>query len=291
MSAPVLFVVLNFANTTLYIFGGVGSITPAGPAYSALSDFPYGETFVGLGWLAKLSTIPQTTKVQAQNVTLSLSGIPAELVSEAIKQVRITGTAQVYLGFFNSSGTVIPDPVQLFSGALDVPTLQDSGETCTISITAENPLISLNLAPNRLFCDADQQKSFPGDLGLSFVEALGNQNLFWPSPAPNSSTYPNFLQIISASPDVAVGGTMQITVKMTYSDGSTYSYPGGGSGSTFTHTLATTNPKVATIDPSTGILTGVSPGECSVMCRVTFYVNPTVPSVMYRAANGIIVHS
>jgi hypothetical protein len=84
---------------------------------------------------------------------------------------------------------------------------------------------------------------------------------------------------------------MQITVKMTYSDGSTYSYPGGGSGSTFTHTLATTNPKVATIDPSTGILTGVSPGECSVMCRVTFYVNPTVPSVMYRAANGIIVHS
>src|SRR5580704_17972406 len=160
--APVLFVVLAFADQTLYLFGGVGTLTPAGPAYSPSSSFPYGQAFTGLGWLAKVSTVPQTTKVQAQNITLSLSGIPSSLVAEAINQVRITGTATVYLGFFNSSGALIPDPIQLFSGALDVPTLDDSGDTSTIAITAENTLLSLNEAPNRTFDDMDQQIYAPG---------------------------------------------------------------------------------------------------------------------------------
>src|SRR5271155_1103948 len=89
-SAPVLFLVLTFANETLYLFGGVNSLTPSGPAYSATSTFPYGQTFTGMGWLGKISAIPQTTKVQAQNITLALSGIPSSLVYEVINQVRIT---------------------------------------------------------------------------------------------------------------------------------------------------------------------------------------------------------
>src|SRR5579871_5091160 len=96
-----LFVRIAFADNTLYFFSGVGSITPAGPPADPSATFPYGQTFVGLGWLGKVSTIPQTTKVQAQNITLTLSGIPSDLVSEAIAQVRITGTATLWLGLFD----------------------------------------------------------------------------------------------------------------------------------------------------------------------------------------------
>src|SRR5208282_4136447 len=175
-----IFAEIAFADNTLYLFNGVGSFTPAGPPANPASTFPYGETFIGLGWLGKISGIPQTTKVQAQNVTLSLSGIPANLVSEAIGQVRVTGTATVWLAFFDDNGNLLEDPVQIFTGALDVPSLTDAGESCSLAITCENSLISLNLAPNRRFDDMDQQIYFAGDLGMSFVDALGNLQLFWP---------------------------------------------------------------------------------------------------------------
>jgi hypothetical protein len=98
--------------------------------------------------------------------------------------------------------------------------------------------------------------------------------------------------------DIPVGGTLQITVTMTYSDGSTYAEPGGGSGARFTNLLASTDPAIATIDASTGIVTGVSVGECSIMSRVTLYTSgsPTyaggdIQMGMYRAACGILVHN
>jgi hypothetical protein len=290
--APVLFVQLVFADNTYYVFGGIGSMTFSGTPYNPLSTFPYGQTWTGLGWLAKISGIPQTTKIQAQNITLSLSGIPSTLISEVINQVRITGTANVWLGFFNlSTGALILDPIQMFAGSLDVPTGSDGGETCDISITCESPLLSLNLPPGRHFNDADQQIYYPGDLGFSFVEALANQNLFWPQPAPNSSPYPNFMTMSPQGGDIAVGGTEQITVTMTYSDGSTYSLPGGGSGARFYAFLASTNPRVATVNNATGVVTGMSPGECSIIARTPIFDGSGHPMASYRAACGVIVHS
>lgn len=290
-----LFVELAFADQTLYLFGGIGSLTPAGPAYSSLATFPYGQTWTGLGWLAKVSTIPQTTKIQAQNITLSLAGIPSELVLEAAEQVRITGAATVWLGFFDSNNNLIKDPVQLFAGALDVPTITDSGQTCTISITAENPLLLLNEAPERLFDDADQQIYYPGDLGMSFVDALANLPLDWPSPyasAGGSDPYPISMGVTPNAMDIAVGGTQQMYIQINYSDGSYFKEPGGtGAGVPFTASIASSNPKVATIS-GTGLVTGVSPGTCSIMGRVPYPLRvPSPPGGQYRSVCTVIVHS
>jgi len=293
-SSPAFFVVLEFENETLYLFSGIGTITPTGPAYSALSTFPYGQTWTGLGWLGKLSAVPQTTKVQAQSVTLALSGIPSGLVSEAINQIRITGTATIFLGFFNSSGVVIPDPRQLFSGSLDVPTLDDSGQTSTISITAENPLLTLNEAPNRQFDDMDQQIYFPGDLGMSFVNSLGNLALFWPSPLANASVFVVDMLMSPNGADIAVGGTVAISTTINYSDTSYYTMPSGsGSGASWLGGISSSNPKIATVDGS-GIVTGVSPGICLIIAR-SVYPNPgtgaSAPSAERRVACTVIVHS
>jgi hypothetical protein len=289
--SPILFAVLAFANETLYLFGGVGSMTPAGPPYSATSVFPYGETFLGMGWLARVSGIPQTTKVQAQSVTLSLSGIPSDLVAEAIGQVRVSGTAQIFLGFMNSSGALIADPVQLFAGALDVPTINDSGETSTISITAENPLLLLNEAPSRTFDDADQQIYVPGDLGMSFVEALPNLPLYWPAPTGWTGAYPVDFVMTPTGADIAVGGTVTIYTTINYSDGSYYTLPGGtGSGSPWLGGIVSSNPKVATVNGS-GVVTGISPGVCEIIATSVYPAGASSPSGSRRTSTSVIVHS
>jgi len=290
-----LFAELAFADNTLYVFTGTGKITPAGPPANPASTFPYGETFIGLGWMAKLSAIPSTTKVQAQNITLSLSGIPPSLVAEATGQVRIPGTATIWLGLFSAAGALLTDPVQLFAGAFDVPSLTDSGESSMISITCENPLLSLNLAPNRLFDDTDQQLYFPGDLGMSFVDALQNLELFWPAPDPASTPYPIYMTVSPAAVDIAVGASTTVSVTIHYSDGSTYTHPSGvGSGPSFVLAAASTNPQIAEWQyTGSNNVTGVSPGECSIIARVPIFngSSGTAPTQQYRAACSIVVHS
>lgn len=290
-SSPALFVVLAFANETLYLWSGLGPLTPAGPAFNPLSAFPYGQTWTGLGWLGKISAIPQTTKIQAQSVTLSLSGIPSQLLTDTIGQVRITGTATVFLGFFDSTGALILDPIQLFYGALDVPTLDDSGQTSTISITAENPLLSLNEAPDRRFDDLDQQIYVPGDLGFSFVDALPNLALFWPAPTSWGTPYPTSITMSPTSVDIAVGGTATIEVTVHYNDGSSYTRPAGtGSGPHWIGSVASTNPRVAVVDAA-GVVTGIAPGTCSLMARTPTFSGGGGPMAENRAACSIIVHS
>lgn len=290
---PVVFVRIAFNNETLYLFGGIGTITPAGPPWDPSSTFPYGLAWTGLGWLGKISTIPQTTKIQAQNITLSLSGIPSQLVLDAANQVRTSGTATIWLGFFDSNGVLILDPTQVFYGALDVPTITDDAGTCTIAITAENPLISLGLAPGRQFDDMDQQIYVPGDLGMSFVAALQNLQLYWPMPLASGTPYPVKMTVTTSGPAaVSTGGTITIITTMYYNDGSTYARPGGGAGPSFIVELASSNPDIATVDVTAGYLaTGRSQGICSIIARVPqFGAGPGLnPVSQLRAALSLIV--
>src|SRR5579864_6694109 len=214
-----IFAQLAFADATYYVFTGLGTITPAGPPANPASTFPYGQTFIGLGWLAKISSVPQTTKVQSQNVVLTLSRIPSPLILEATQQVRLTGTARVWVGLFDSNNNLLADPVGIFSGAMDVPSLTDGGNTSTISISCENSLLSLNLAPNRQFDDPDQQIYHPGDLGLSFVNKLQNLQLFWPLPSAAGTPYPVSMTVTPSVADIAVGGSLTIEVTITFNDG------------------------------------------------------------------------
>jgi hypothetical protein len=166
------FVQIVYSNETIYVWSGIGPYTWNG------------HTWTGLGWLGEISAIPMTTQVQAQSVTLTLSGIPSELLSDTLDYVRITGTATIWLGLFDDSWNLIDGTaVQVFNGALDVPTVTDGGDTCSISITCENTLIDLERAPYRRYTDVDQQIDFPGDLGMSFVQNLQEENFIWPDPA------------------------------------------------------------------------------------------------------------
>jgi hypothetical protein len=294
-----VFAEIAFADNTYYLFGGIGQITPLGPAANPLSTFPYGQTFTGMGWLAKLSTIPQTKKVQAQNTTVSLSGIPAALVAEVLGQVRITGEITLWLGFFDSNNNLLADPSQIFFGSTDVPSLSDAAESSAIAITCENSMLSLNLAPNRQFDDVDQQIYYPGDLGMSFVAKLGNTPLFWPAPTTTGSPYPLFMTVNLSSTDIAVGATCTATVTITYSDSSTHTQPGNtGSGPNFLAVWASSNPKVAAVSlsSSTNNVIGVAPGTCLIEFRIPFGPPVSSPgsngfSQVFRAAASLNVHS
>jgi len=277
---PALFLEIEFLTETVLLWNGFGPMVAPGPATDASSSFPYGQSFIGMGWMGEIRSVPQVADVVAQNITLVLTGIPSELLTDAINAVRQSSIATLWLGCLDNGNNVIGDPVQIFQGALDVPTVTEGAETSTISITCENPLIDLNRAPSRRFTDVDQQFYYPGDMGFFQVQLLQDYNFTWPAPIGSNSSDavppPDYLTIEpgqSGPVVIAVGGTVQLIATVTQNDGSTYIAAGPGADSSWGPPLCTsTDSSIATVSgagagsdaTNAGLVMGIAPGMCTV---------------------------
>lgn len=138
-----------------------------------------GFLWQGFGDLIGISAIVESKETVASGLSVSLSGINPALVSAAIQESRQGATGKVWLALLDTAGNFIADPVLAFVGRLDVPTIADSGETCTISITYENRLVDLKRARNLRYTHEAQQSLFPGDKGFEYVAAIQDYQVTW----------------------------------------------------------------------------------------------------------------
>lgn len=138
-----------------------------------------GYTWAGLGLMIGVEQIKESKAVEATGVILSLNGVDSALVSEVLTQRSRGRTCQVYLGLFDTSGSILSDPVMIFAGRTDQPKIMDGGDTCTITVSAESRMQDLQRARNGRYTDQDQQARYAGDLGLSFVAGLQNKDVHW----------------------------------------------------------------------------------------------------------------
>ncbi len=183
---PALLASLVFASSTVYLWNGLGPITWNG------------MTFLGVGDLAAVSEISEDSDVEARGVTVSLSGIPSDMMSEVLTETRILGNVHIWLALFDGSGVLIPDPILSYQGKMDAPTLQDDGQLCTAQITVENVLVDLNRACYRRYTNDDQQLDLADtltrlglsgttkDTGFQWVPGIQEMQVYW-GQSPNST--------------------------------------------------------------------------------------------------------
>ena len=114
-------------------------------------------------------------------------GIYTALFSE---KRRVTGRLGMKLhtdvAAFDENGDLISSPVIMFSGFMDVMAISDAGETSTITIAAENKLISFDRSSIRRFTAEDQKIDHPTDKGFEFVSKIAQQEIVWGRPSPSS---------------------------------------------------------------------------------------------------------
>ena len=181
-----LFVQITFGDHTYYLWTGLGPMTWSG------------MTFQGVGSLGTVSEISEDSNVEAKNVTISLSGIPSDLVMEVAFETRLLGTCNIWLACYNPDGSLINTPVLSYQGKMDAPEMMDDGKTCTCSISLENVLVDLNRPVYRRYTSDDQQidlastltrlglPSSTVDTGFSHVPAIQEQISFW-GTSPSST--------------------------------------------------------------------------------------------------------
>lgn len=164
---PALFFRGEFSGGTVHVWTGLGSI-----------DWD-GATWTGLGNLVGLTNVEEGQSIEARSVTVSLSGVPVELVSAALGQARQGLPGQVWLGLLDEDRALMADPVAIFSGRLDVPAITDGQETCVIAISYESRLIDLNRPREVRYTHEMQQQLHPGDLGLEYVTSIQERKITW----------------------------------------------------------------------------------------------------------------
>ena len=138
-----------------------------------------GKTWTGVGVLLGLGALEETSDVVATGTTVSLSGVPLDLVGLAIDEARQGQPGRIWLALLTEDRQIIADPVQAFSGRLDVPELQEDGQSCRITISYESRLIDLSVPRNWRYTHESQQVLHPGDRGFEHVTAIQDQEITW----------------------------------------------------------------------------------------------------------------
>ncbi len=165
--SPILFFEGEFASGTIRAWSGIGDLV-----WNSV-------TWSGVGSLGGISAIQESEDIQANGITVSLTGIPSSLIALTLGDVIQGKKGRIYFGFLDNSGNVIVNPVLMFEGRLDIPSIQEDGETSTIQITYESRLIELQKAKQSLYTNEDQKLRFAGDLGFEFLPALQDLSISW----------------------------------------------------------------------------------------------------------------
>lgn len=138
-----------------------------------------GRTYLGIGKLLQVDPAQETSSIAAEGATFQLSGVRAEDISIALAENYRGRPVRVLLGQFYDDGTLVADPIPLFSGTMDVMTLNGDPAAPVITMTAENELIILKRTRLRNRTHEDQQIDYPGDTFFSRVAAMQNATIVW----------------------------------------------------------------------------------------------------------------
>ena len=164
--SPILLASLSFA-TPVHIWTGYGTITVGSTAY------------LGIGTLGSISPVEETTDLAARGISMQLSGVPTAMLAVALTENYQGRECSVLFGALQASGALVSSPVTIFSGRMDVMSINDDGKNATIGMSAENKLVDFRRPREVRYTDQEQKNLFPSDKGLEFVTAIQEKQIYW----------------------------------------------------------------------------------------------------------------
>jgi hypothetical protein len=130
------------------------------------------NTYTGGGTLMTIEGLEEVADLSAKNITLTLSGMPSEVISLALQEPYQRRKVRVLWGVRNVS-----DFVEVFSGSLNQMVIEDSAESGTISVTVDSKLVELERASNRRYTSESHKARYPSDTFFDFVAKIQDKQI------------------------------------------------------------------------------------------------------------------
>jgi len=165
--SPALLVKFEFASGDVRFWTGYGSKT-----YNS-------EEYTGIGDVMGVSTIEEVQDIRATSVTFTLSGLNSNVISAALQSQYQGRPVTMWFAVLDSSGNLIPNPYELFSGRMDVISFSDDGNAADFAIKCESNAIDIRKARERRYTPEDQKIDYPNDKGLEFVPKIQDIDIVW----------------------------------------------------------------------------------------------------------------
>ena len=133
-----------------------------------------GNTYLGAGTLMRISDLEEVGDLSAKSATITMSGIPSELVSLALTEPYQRRLCRILLGEVSAS-----EAIEMFSGKMNTMTIEDAPESAIISLTIESRRIELGRAKPRRYNHESHIARYPGDNFFSYVADLQDRQVSW----------------------------------------------------------------------------------------------------------------
>ena len=132
------------------------------------------NTYTGGGSLLTISGFEEVGDLSAKSIQISLSGMPSTLVTLALSEPYQRRECKVYFGTRDTA-----TPIEVFSGSMNTMSIEDNGDSSTISLKVESKLIRLEKASNRRYTEENHAARHSGDAFFSFVTKLQDKRVEW----------------------------------------------------------------------------------------------------------------
>ena len=151
---------------------------------NAAYDFQWnGYTWQGLGELGSISAMEEGQDLQEYGCTLTLSGIPADIITKCLGVGYQGRNATIYVAPLTADYQVYADPIVVFKGTMDTMPIQ-LGNNAGVQLTVESKLVDWERARVRWFNDADQKSEYPADRGFEYVALMAEKAIYWGIATP-----------------------------------------------------------------------------------------------------------
>ena len=159
----------------------IGPRTATHPIYGA-------EVYTGLGDFGGItSDIKESTGGAPIGLQLGLSGVPAAMITTALDDGFFRRNADLMIGFEDENGTLLDDPVVMFSGYMDKVDIVMQQNEANFVQYVESRATNLLSASDLRYTDEDLQGAFAGDLGCEYIYRMSDLILRWGSQGVSGS--------------------------------------------------------------------------------------------------------
>lgn len=154
----------------------------SGTIYCSSADRPIvwgGATWLGLGTMASISDISETTDVASQMLQFTLSGVDTGLINTTLAEKYHNRTAELYVGFLDRNNALLDTPELIWSGFMDVLTIKTQGGSSVLVLDCENRLVLWNQSAGWLYTQEHQRLIDSTDNFFDQVNSLASKTVVW----------------------------------------------------------------------------------------------------------------
>lgn len=138
----------------------------------------FGVEWLGIGDALAISPSIESTDTGSEGLELVLSGVDPNRLSLALQEPIQGKDVEIWFGFMDEAGQVIPDPYLEYAGEAEVLSHDEDGDTATLTLNVETAWS--DTAPSDIrYTDQQQQAMFAGDRFFEFASGHSVAGVTW----------------------------------------------------------------------------------------------------------------